>query len=201
MKVPAVKEKSAVVVVPFGIEADAPRNNQLLLQCVPGAELRSAIDGSKPVVDRKTGDFMLPKDQANHLASFPKAPGMQIYVNPAALTYEISDPLYEDDKMCERITKWMKNNIPFDTETKVGGAPPLKGSLDQHRMKTLCRELFWLVDAGDAKRCQGVIPTLEDIEELPGEFLLNPGSRIGNTQPQFECNFDNWVTKLANLGG
>jgi hypothetical protein len=79
--------------------------------------------------------------------------------------------------------------------------PDQKGTLDPHRFKTLCRELFWLVEAGEAKRVEGVIPTLAEIAELSGHFLLNPGSRISNTQPVYEKDFPDWVARLSHSGG
>ncbi len=196
-----VIEERVMIVAPFGIEADHPRNADLGIQCIPGMKLRSAIDGTKTVRDVKTGDLLVPLDQSHHLASFPKTPGVQLHVNPAALSYIVIDPLKDDEDMCARITRWMKNNGPFRVDDGVKGQDTQNGTLDKNRMKSLCREMVWIVDANEAKRVKGPMPTIEELEDLPGEFLLNPGSRIGNSQPQFECDFEDWVSNLNRMGG
>lgn len=196
----ATAAQAALVVSPFGIEADHPRNCDLLLQCIPNMRLRSVIVGSRPAIDRM-GEFRTPLDQARHLASLPRLPGMQLHVNPAKCVYEVIDPLYEDEALCERIAKWMRENNAFRTSGKVKGIAPQKGELDVHRMKSLCREMLALIDAGEARLIRGPKPELDEIEQLPGKFLLNPGIRTSTTQPVFEEDFPEWVSRLSNSGG
>lgn len=198
----AVKEKiEQGTVAPFAVEADHPRNCDLLLQSVPGARLRSAIDGTKSIVDAKTGDIRVPLDQSRYLASFPKTPGMQIHVNPAKCEYIILDPL-EDDKNAkarERIKSFLAQH--GQRVDAIKGVPMLRGKLDIHRMKTLCRELLWIVEAGEGKIVLGPTPAIQDIDKLPGHFLLNPGSRVMNTQPMYEKDWDKWFDQLVKSGG
>ena len=196
------KGKVAVTVLPFTIEADHPRNCDLYIQSIPGCRLRSAIEGMRPIIDTKTGDVRVPLEQAKSLASFPRTPGMQLHVNPAELTYRVSDPLHGNTVLCDRIQRFLKENPGVGkVADKIDGIPPLDGKLDPHRMKTLVREMLWLLNANEAKLVQGRAPDLEDIEELDGKFLLNPGSRVGNTQPVFEEDFPNWVDNLSRTGG
>ncbi len=192
------KEDVEVVVAPFGIEADHPRNCDLYIQCVPNLRLRSAIDGTKHTTDSQ-GRTMVPLDQARHLAAFPRLPGMRLIVDPANLTYEVIDPLHGDKPMEDRIRRFLKDMSGAGVE-KLTGVPPKKGELDKHRMKSLCREMKWLVDSGEAKRFQGRVPSMEEIDELPGEFLLNPGSRVANGQPIFEKDFEDWHDNLNRSG-
>lgn len=198
----ATAEKKIVSSIPpFGIEADHPRNSDLYVQSIPNCRLRSAISGNKGMRDAKSNTLRVPLDQARHLASFPPAPGMQLHVNPTDCTYIITDPLFNNEEMCEHITRWLRENVSVRPDQKVRGMKPLEGALDRHRMKTLCREMIYLVQANEAKKCKGVMPTLEEVSELPGNFLLNPGSRVQNTQPQFECDWDDWVANLSRSGG
>lgn len=197
----ATEERSAVTVLPFGIEADHPRNSDLLIQCIPGCRLRSAISGTKPCVDAKTGDLRVPRDQAAHLGSFPQTPGMQLHVDPAKLTYVIYDPLRENEDLCAKVTKYLREECGASSTTVIKGLPPLEGKLDVHRMKSLCREMVWLVNSKEAKKCKGVVPTLQDVEEMPGHFLLNPGARVQTTQPVYEKDFPDWVERLSHSGG
>lgn len=196
----AMESKLDVIVVPFGIEADHPRNCDLLLQCIPGERMRSAIDGSKPVTN-KNGDLVTPRDQAAFLASFPKTPGQQLLVDPARLTYKIIDPLSKDPAMLDRIAKFYRSQMAIRTDSQVKAVPDKEGRLDVHRMKSLCREMLDLVKAGEAKICKGSLPSLDDINDLPGYYLLNPGLRTSTTQPTYEKDFEDWVDRLSHNGG
>lgn len=189
-----------MIVAPFGIEADHPRNCDLLIQSIPNCRLRSAIDGSKPVRDAKTGELKVPRDQAINMGDFPKTPGMQLHVDPQSCTYVIIDPLASNEQMRDRVAAWMKQHTAY-RGGKIKVDDKLEGTLDKHRMKTLCREMFNLVKDGEAKHVRGPMPDMQDIEALPGNFLLNPGSRTQNMQPQFEKDFEAWVDRLAGQGG
>ena len=193
-------EEVSVVVPEFGIEIDHPRNNQVLLQCITGEVLRSAIDGAKPIIPKEGKDATVPTDQLHGMGSMPKTPGMQVHVNPVELTYEIIDPLHGDEELCEKLRLWIDHNSSMTTGKKLNGAPPKKGTLDKHRMKSLCRELFWLVEAGEAKRCKGSIPSMEDIVDLPGHFLRDPGARSPTHQPKFEKDYEEWVENVSRSG-
>lgn len=195
------KPKRAVSVQPFAIEADHPRNADLMIQSIPGCRLRGALSASKTTRDSKTGEEGLPKDQAISMGSLPPIPGMQLHVNPSALTYQILDPLCENEALCERIRRALSDTRPMRSNSKLQGVPPQKGKLDSHRMKTLCRELLRIVEAREAKLIKGVMPTLDDIDDLEGYYLLNPGAIIQNLQPRYEKDFPAWVDNLGRTGG
>ena len=194
------EDRAGRVVAPFGIEADHPRNCDLLIQSVPGLRLRGAISSTKSVTDVKTGQQMVPRDQAAALGALPAIPGMQIHVNPAKRTYKVIDPLHGNKDLCARIRRAMALNGVRVTET-LDGAPPQEGVLDQHRMKSLVREMHDLLLNNEAKIVQGPHPSRDDIEDLPGKFLLNPGSRIPNGQPVYEKDLQGWVDSLNRSGG
>lgn len=197
----AVVEDKGIIVIPFEIEIDHPRNDDVLIQSIVGCRLRSAIEGSRPVKDAKTGEWHVPQDQARALASFPRTPGQHLHVNPYALTYVITDPLENDEEMCEKILKYLKKSGSPGVQ-KVRGVARTEGKLDINRMKTLCREIINLAEGEKAiKVVKGKLPILSDVDMLPGEYLLNPGSRVNNTQPQFESEYGDWVQRLSRNGG
>jgi hypothetical protein len=68
-------------------------------------------------------------------------------------------------------------------------------------MKTLCREIVWLLNEGSVRVVKGATPEMDDIDELPGKYLLNPGLRTQTTQPTFEEDYDGWVNQLTRAGG
>ena len=196
-----VKEKSNVIVVPFGIEADHPRNCDLLLQSIPGVRLRSTILASKPAKDRKTGHMMIPQDQSTFLGQFPPIPGMQLHVNPEKLTYAILDPLEDDEELCRAIERAIRQTGSFSSDSRVRGLPSTRATLDVHRIKTLVREMIQLVESSEARVIKGALPKIEDANKLQGNYLLNPGSRVSNTQPTFEKDWDKWVERMSMSGG
>jgi hypothetical protein len=186
---------------PFSVVVDHPRNCDVLIQSIPNCRLRSAISAAKPVIDVATGEPRIPVDQARHLGQLPPIPGMHLTVDPAKLTYEVSDPLYEDEDQCERIRLAINRASVTRITGKLRGVAPLRGTLDVHRMKTLCREVLWLLEAGDVRMVKGARPTQEAVDEMPGEYLLNPGSRVHTTQPVYEKDFQNWLERLTASGG
>lgn len=198
----AVEEKKATA-ASFGVEADHPRNSDLLIQSIPGCRLRGGIKASRSTKNAKTGDEMIPVDQATHLGRLPEIPGMQIHVDPKALKYLIVDPLEKNEALCEKVTRGLLAlGVIHDEKAQgVHGIPKQSGELDKHRMKTLCRELLRLKDLGHVKVMNGSMPAQEVIDKLPGDYLLNPGATAPNTQPRYEKEMDRWVTALNRSGG
>ena len=197
-----LEEPAGVVVPAFGISADHPRNGDLLIRNIAGCKLRSRIYGMR-TVKNKDGDEVVPRDQALAMSTFPETPGMELHVNPAKLTYTIIDPMYGDEVLCGKVAKWMRDNTVYRKQEKIDGLAPQSGNLDKHQMKSLCREMAHLVRIGHATRCKegGPIPDEQDLEELPGHYLLNSGLVTATTQPKFEKDFEDWVERVGQLGG
>lgn len=188
----------------FVIEADHRRNGMLIIQCIPGCILRSRLDGSRSVKDKKTGEEMVPVDQARALSAMPKLPGMRLEVNPAKLEYRITDPLRGDQKLLDQLRKRIAHSqeIPTKIAERFDGMPDVEGTLDVHRMKSLVWELWHIVNAGEAKLIRGVLPKdKNEIEKMKGKRLLNPGSRVPNTQPRYVEDYDDWIQNLSAQGG
>ncbi len=197
------RNETRTQVQPFTIEVDHPRNCDLLLQSIPGCRLRSAISAGRTVKDVKTGELRIPQDQSRFLGQLPPVPGMQLAVNPSKLTYEVIDPLHKDIALCDRIQSSINRmeESPVRISGKLRGVPPIKGTLDVHRMKTLCREIGWLLEANEVKVINGVQPSQEEVEAMPGHFMTNPGSQVHNSQPRFEKDFDAWLERMQSAGG
>ena len=200
-------EKSTLSGWTFAVEADTRRNGDILLQSIPGQRLRGAIDASKPIIahpKQNERDFepTIPIDQTMRLGSFPKVPGQQIFVNPAKRTYKIFDPLRDNEELCNRLVAALKTK-QMVTGGKINGVKTITGKIDVDQMKTLCRELRWLVESGDAKIVPGAgdLPSFDDIDKMNGNYLLNPGARIQNSQPRYEKDYEGWVQRLSQGGG
>ena len=198
---PTVSEREALVVLgSFTVEADHPRNADLLLQSIPNCRLRSTIRADRYITDAKNGEKLIPESQSRNLGKLPKIPGMTLSVNPAKLSYEIIDPLHEDKDFCEKLQTALNRDQGTRSDAKLKGVPPQNGTLDVHRMKTLCREVVWLLEAGDVKVVKGDKPTLKATDALPGKYLLNPGSTMQNSQPMFEVDLPAWTERMTMAG-
>ena len=197
----AVAEKSTTFPKPFTVEIATKRNCDVVLQSIPGQRMRGAIDGRNGVIDPKTGDESVPTDQAIDMAGFPKTPGQQIKVMPEKRAYTILDPMHGDEELCVRVKRFLEKKRGMSTGDKLDGLPPQHGKLDEHRMKTLCRELLQIVEAGEGKFVDGPEPKLETIEAMPGSFLLQPGLVTPMNMPRYEGECDDYVANLRRTGG
>jgi len=191
----ADRPKTAVIVPPFGVEADHPQLCDLLIQSIPGCRLRSRI---RPTTVTVQGQVRTPQ---THGHSPPEAPGMQLHINPADLSYVILDPLDTDEEAKARIKRYLHLTTGARQDANLRGAKTVKGTLDQHRMKTLCREICWLLADGSIKVVKGAAPDQDDVDELPGKYLLNPGLQTQTTQPMYEDDYPEWVDRLTRSGG
>ena len=194
------KTNEVISVAPWAIEADHPRNCDLYIQCIPNGRLRSAIDGTKPAIDVKTGLTMTPLGQSQYLGAFPKTPGMQLHVNNSLREVRIVDPLNDMPQVLERINQFAQQQSIRSSGQVIKGVPTREEKLDKHSIKSLNREMYNLVNLGHAKVCMGQLPTLEEIDALPGEYLTNPGSRVPNGMPRFEKDMEAWVDRMHTGG-
>jgi hypothetical protein len=199
----ATEEKKSTRVSPvssFTIEADHPRNADLMIQCILGVKLRSTIKATKEVFDREEGEQIKVPAPAQMVPGLPAdIPGMQLAVNPGKLMWKVTDPLYEDDRKCERITNAVKKSGARLAVSKIKGVAPKEGKLGIDEMKSLIREMLWLIESGEARVVKGKTPEMEDIEDLPGEFLTNPSKRSQWNQPRFEKDLEAWRRKVNQL--
>jgi len=180
------KTKGSIVVPAFGIIVDHPRNCDVLLQSIPGCRLRSKL---KVVTVAVSGEI---RSQQVRGVAPPEVPGMELHVNPAACEYVIIDLLNDDDTARAKLKQFLRRSSGTRASSEIKGVDTQRGTLDVHRMKNLCREVIWLLEEGSITMTKGPKPELEDVDELPGHYLLNPGARTENQQPTFEKDYEKW---------
>jgi len=183
----------------YTIVADHPRNSDLLIQNIPGMRLRSRISASRTVIANPQNDSRpIPKSQAG----MPEVPGMTLTVDLSNGRYFVEDPLFNDERKCEQLKQTLMNNESqyLPKNTKIRGVAPQKGHLGKDEFKTLCREIRNLLDYGEATEVGTPFPTRDAIDNLPGDYLLNPGARVDNTQPRYEKDWEQWKSQLDRSG-
>lgn len=193
----ATKTRSKCPVAPWGIEADTMTNGDVILKCLRPERLRGRIVPSKTRKHPRTGDEFVP---ATAVPNFPEVPGMQLHVNPAVCEWKIIDPLRGNEELCAKILRRLKQLRQQSWADKLDGVPSKSGKVDIHMMKSLCREMWHLVTSGDARLVKGILPSMEDIEAMDGDFLLEPGSNMNTSRPKFEKDLPEYIRNLGRLG-
>ena len=186
----------ADTITPFAVEATHPRWSNLLLQGLTGVMERTLRSRITPTTVDIKGN---PRTKVLQHQSVPQIPGMVLKVNPAKGIVQVVDPLAEDAEAQTHLKRYMKN-VGISSEPPAA-VPTREGKLDKDRMKTLCREVLSLITAGEMTLTHGTQFTLKDVDSLPGEYLLNPGCLIPNSQPRYEKDLEAYAEKLNSMGG
>ena len=192
--------KEFVDVLPFGIEADHPTNADLLIQVIAGCRLRSAIKPTKEILETIDGVTERRPVHAKMIEGLPRSiPGMQLHVKPETCEYLVTDPIASNERMLVQIKRAVDQNSGMVVADKLRGMPDKEGKLSKDQMKTLVREMVNLVKAGEAKKAKGVIPKMVDVDDLPGDYLLNASNMNNWRQPKHEKDVDAWAEKQDRL--
>lgn len=180
---------SGKILPPFGIENVHPNNSDLMLQGVEGGlRLRGPV--LKPVISQTAGQC-------------PAVPGAQLHLNPKTGEYTMRDPLNDEQhiELRSRLQRWLTNSRGVRVTGEIRGAKTITGKLDRNRVKTLCKELAELEAEGHIKAIKGAVPTIEEVDEMPGRYLLNPGARFHNLQPRFVDEYEEYKEHLTTSAG
>ena len=127
-------------------------------------------------------------------------PGMWLSVNPATGEWRSEDPLYRQEGKLERIRLALSKAFGIKVvDQKLKGIRSRSGKVDENTMKTLCLELLGFLEADEARLVKGTRPTKEEIDELPGRYLLNWSNLNKWQQPKFADQYDHWVMSRERL--
>jgi len=193
-----------VMVRPFTIEIDHPTNANVFVQGI-ALKLRSRVKHAKKIrkLNKQTGEVEERPASAKMLSTLPsEIPGQHLRVDPAKLEWEVTDSLVDDPDTCREIALAMRQDerSVYRNPVNIKGVPAKRGTLNEHQMKTLCRELFHILENGHAKVVKGIAPDIEDVNEMPGKYLTNAFSEHPIHQPQFEEDMPAWIDRLNRLG-
>jgi len=197
---PVTKQRQADTVLPWTVEARHPRNCDLYIQGLEGVRLRGCVRPTKQVFTRENGEQVTATAPAGLINGLPnEIPGMRLHVDPARGMYKVTDPLRDDEDMCDRIRRAMTKS-QVTVSNKIRGMPPKEGRLDRDRIKTLVREMRWLVEADEARVVEGILPTEEAMNAMPGDYLTDPRGGSQWRQPRYERDMQAWVDGLNRVG-
>ena len=198
------KKTTMYPVSPFGIEADGKNNGNVYLKSVPNCNLRSRVKQVRMIIgherDNDTLERMRKPVSGGMVNNLPaNIPGMQLHVSPKDCTYVIIDPLCEDQDTLDRIQAAVEAHGGIRTGRKLRGVPKRSGKISVDHMKTLIREILCVIESGDARVCKGTAPDREDVDDLAGDYLLEPANRGNWHRPRYEKDLEEWVQSLNKL--
>jgi len=199
------KKKSRICPVsPFGIEADGKGNGNVFLKSIPNCNLRSRVKQVRMIIgherDPQTLERMRKPVSGGMVRDLPaNIPGMQLHVNPKDCTYLIIDPLFDDQDTLDRIQAAVEAHKGMRTGKKLRGVPKRGGTISTDSMKTLIREILCVLESNNARVCKGTIPDRDDVDDLPGDYLLEPANRGKWNRPRYEKDLPEWVQTLNQL--
>lgn len=184
-------ETTVQTVPAFAVQATHPRNCDLHLMCLNGVIGRRMRSTTNPLVTNIQGQ---PRP-FNRQDPVPVIPGQILRVFPSELRVVMEDPFFGDDVMRDALARWLRKNQGGTSTIPPSGIPPVEGRMDANRMKSLCREILHLLADKSMTQVEGPAFDLEDVDGLPGDYLLNPGSIIPTGQPALEKHWDQYVQR------
>lgn len=145
----------------------------------------------------------------DQMSRMPDIPGIRMDVAPAVGAMRLYDPLEEDTRKMEAIRSAFDEIQGIkQVGAKIGPMQAVEHRLDIHQMKSLLAECAVKLKgrAGDDQYTmtliRGEVPTLEQLNAMPGRKLYDPWNS-SNNKPKFEDQaeefFDRW-SRLELLG-
>lgn len=127
------------------------------------------------------------------MSQMPDSPGQRLTVDLATGHLREYDPLESDPERLAHICRVM-GRARGGVDVKYKPIPAKDHKIDEHTLKTLCRELYSMVNADDPKArvVDGKLPSQEQIKSMPGRFLFDPA----NSDPvkfRFEDQYEKWL--------
>jgi hypothetical protein len=135
------------------------------------------------------------------MSQMPDVPGIQMTVLPREKKAVAHDPLADDaDLLAKANGVW---NDSAMGRSPGGGSKPwpdTEFALDDDTLKTLCIELVRKRGSGVLSVVRGALPTEQQIEDLPGGELYDPGNSNQHGHPRYAEDVPAWRQKLELAG-
>lgn len=171
----------------FTVELGDERNRQINVPM-----LHETFRGAYSVANLRGQDIGSPA------SSMPDIPGMQLTIDARNRRVIIRDPLKDNEALCSQIAGVLKKRGSYGL-SKLTGCDERTVAMDEHEMKTLVRFVVKLLDPPSglpkAKLVKGRVPTDEEVDQLPGEYLYDPGSETQHG-PKFEKDAQQWFDRV-----
>ena len=183
----ATEERSGRVGL-FTVEFGDPNNRTCVVNC-----LRLKVRGSWSLAKlhaRPEGG----RDVGSAMTAMPDIPGLRMTVLPRDKKAILFDPLEEDSERLRRI-----NSISERARAIFRGAPwtfvdRSEHTLNDDTLKTLVMELVRKVESKCCHVVDGKLPTIEQVEGMPGRLLFDPWNN--GRKPTYVDQVEDWQQGL-----
>ncbi len=142
------------------------------------------------------GSEIGPANLGQAMSQMPEIPGQQLRFDARTSTVTLVEPLNrpEHKRLVERIERAARNAMVIMSDQKYKLDADVATKLGADEFKTLAREARRHIDAGRAKTVEGVVPSMEELDALPGGYLYDPS--FEGRKPRYEHQLEAWMQKL-----
>lgn len=154
------------------------------------------------------GEFSIPKLHARDggcrnanvdMARMPEIPGCRMKVVPRTKTVTLFDPIENDPKLLARVNDAARRAHLKGDERWAKRMEKVEHKLDDDRFKSLMRDLVQLREGNALKVVDGEMPTMEQVNELPGRVLFDQWNN-SPTKPVYADEFQDWARRVDRGG-
>lgn len=134
------------------------------------------------------------RELGNSMVKMPSIPGQRLQMqfhDDGSSRVVIYDPLENDPQTVERVNN-LRKEIPALIGADWGATEKIERDLDQDRTVTLLFELVRMAAADKLKVTKGELPTPDQIKNLPGEELWDPGDTMTNHH-RYKTDYQQWL--------
>ncbi len=172
----------------FTVEFGDRANRMIVLQSLSGERFR----GSFAIANVPSGSHN------QTMGQIPNLPGQHLAVSTRDRRITISDPLEHDKTLLSQLRLAMRK-LRSIREAEVTYVPSTERQLDEDALKTLLFELSAMIANKTATVIKGDFPTREQIEQLAGDELWDPGDTTGRPKPRYKKDERAWRNRQAGI--
>jgi hypothetical protein len=133
------------------------------------------------------------------MSSMPAIPGQRLRVVPKEMVAYVEDPLSEDPDLLATINKVAQNARSIQRGGAWKAVPTTELRLSNDLLVTLILELHRKLEAGCIEVITGRLPTIGQVQKIPGRELYDPWNN--GRKPMYVDEVAGWQQRLEAAQG
>jgi len=139
------------------------------------------------------------RDIGTAMSSMPAIPGQRLRVVPKEMKAYLEDPLADNADLLEVINAVAQNARSIWKGAPFKPVPTVELALSNDLLVTLILELHRKLESGNVEVVKGRLPTIEDVQKLPGRELFDPWNN--GRKPTYVEDVPGWHERLEAQAG
>jgi hypothetical protein len=139
------------------------------------------------------------RDIGSAMSSMPAIPGQRLRIVPKELVAYLEDPLAEDPELLASINKVAQNARSIQRGAPWKAVPTTELRLSNDLLVTLILELHRKLEAGCIEVIAGRLPTIAQVQKIPGRELYDPWNN--GRKPMYVDEVAGWQQRLEAAQG